>query len=226
MPASVLDFKDVRLSFGGKDSPVDVLRGVSFEVAAGETVAVVGPSGSGKSSLLMLAAGLERATGGLVHTLGKSLETLSEDDLAAMRRGGIGIVFQSFHLIPTMTALDNVAVPLDLAGQSGVRAKARDALAEVGLKDRARHYPAELSGGEQQRVAIARATAPQPALLLADEPTGNLDRDTGASIADLLFGIADRRGAAMVLVTHDLALAGRAKRTLRLSGGLIEGPQP
>lgn len=221
MSATVLVFEDVRLSFPGKGAPVEVLRGVSFAVAANESVAVVGPSGSGKSSLLMLAAGLERASGGEVLALGRNLAELDEDALAALRRGNIGIVFQSFHLIPTMSALDNVAVPMDLAGVPGAMRRAREALEEVGLKERADHYPAELSGGEQQRVAIARATAPEPSLLLADEPTGNLDGDTGAAVADLLFGIAGRRGVALVLVTHDLALASRTGRTLRLTDGHI-----
>ncbi len=221
MSSTVLAFEGVQLSFPGKGAPVDVLRGVSFAVAANESVAVVGPSGSGKSSLLMLAAGLERATGGQVLALGKNLAELDEDGLAALRRGNIGIVFQSFHLIPTMSAIDNVAVPMDLAGMPGAMRRARDALEEVGLKERADHYPAELSGGEQQRVAIARATAPEPSLLLADEPTGNLDGDTGAAVADLLFGIAGRRGVALVLVTHDLALASRTGRTLRLADGHV-----
>lgn len=218
----VLALCRVHLSFAGRDAPVEVLRGVDLEVAAGESLAVVGPSGSGKSSLLMLAAGLERPTAGGVRTLGEDLGRLDEDALAALRRGRIGIVFQSFHLIPTMTALDNVAIPLDLAGHPRALQVARNALGEVGLGGRLRHYPAELSGGEQQRVAIARATATEPALLLADEPTGNLDRDTGAAIADLLFGIAGRRDAALVLVTHDRGLAERADRVLQLAGGRFE----
>ncbi len=222
MLSPIVSLENAQLTFHSKGEPVEVLRGIDLDVAEGETIAIVGPSGSGKSSLLMLAAGLERATGGRVRTLGRDLGDVDEDGLARLRRAQIGIVFQSFHLIPTMTALENVAVPLDLAGREDALKRAAEELAEVGLGDRLNHYPGELSGGEQQRAAIARAAAPTPRLLLADEPTGNLDRGTGALIADLLFGLAERRGATLIVVTHDAGLAGRAGRIFRLVDGRME----
>ncbi len=226
MPAPVIAIESVCLSFTSRERQVTVLRDINLQVGGGESVALVGPSGSGKSSLLMLAAGLERPSSGSVTLLGHDLGPLNEDALALLRRDHVGIVFQSFHLIPTMTALENVALPLDLAGSKDALPRAHQELAEVGLGERAQHYPGELSGGEQQRVAIARAVIAAPDLLLADEPTGNLDRDTGARIASLLFGTAARRKAALVIVTHDPELAARADRVLGLSDGqLAEGKQ-
>jgi putative ABC transport system ATP-binding protein len=184
---------------------------------------LVGPSGSGKSSLLMLMGGLERATGGSVLALGEDITSMDEDQLARFRRGRMGVVFQSFHLIPTMTALENVAVPMELMGLTDAFARAREELTTVGLGSRLDHYPSQLSGGEQQRVALARAAAPRPALLLADEPTGNLDGVNGAAIMDLLFGLRDRHGATLVLVTHAPDLAARCDRVIRLADGRIAG---
>ncbi len=188
---------------------------------AGETLALVGPSGSGKSSLLMLMGGLERATTGQVSALGQDLGKLGEDALARLRRGNMGVVFQSFHLIPTLTALENVAVPLELAGVADAMDRAAEQLKAVGLAARAKHYPSQMSGGEQQRVALARATAPRPRLILADEPTGNLDSATGAAIIDLLFDLSAQHGATLVLVTHDAALSARCDRTVTLQDGRI-----
>ncbi len=185
-------------------------------------MALIGPSGSGKSSLLMLLGGLEQATGGQVKALGHDLATLSEDQLAALRRDHFGVVFQSFHLIPTMTALENVATPLELAGARDAFSRAAEELAAVGLADRQDHYPAQLSGGEQQRVALARAAAPRPDIVLADEPTGNLDASNGAAIVDLLFDLRARHGATLVLVTHDPKLAARCDRVITLTDGRIE----
>ncbi len=199
-----------------------VLKGIDLDVARGESVGIVGPSGSGKSTLLMVLAGLERADEGLVEIAGQALGPLSEDQLAAFRGRHVGIVFQSFHLIPNMTALENVAVPLELAGVPDAFARAEKELAAVGLAARVTHYPGELSGGEQQRVALARALAPEPALLIADEPTGNLDADTGAQIADLLFAEQKRRAMTMVLVTHDKTLAARCGREVAVRSGEIE----
>jgi len=190
-------------------------------VIAGETLALVGPSGSGKSSLLMLMGGLERATTGQVSALGQDLGKLGEDALARLRRGNMGVVFQSFHLIPTLTALENVAVPLELAGVADAMDRAAEQLKAVGLAARAKHYPSQMSGGEQQRVALARATAPRPRLILADEPTGNLDSATGAAIIDLLFDLSAQHGATLVLVTHDAALSARCDRTVALQDGRI-----
>ncbi len=193
-----------------------------MDVAPGETLALVGPSGSGKSSLLMLMGGLERASAGRVTTLGQDLDRLDEDALARLRRGAMGVVFQSFNLIPTMTALENVAVPLELAGAPDATARAAAQLAAVGLSARAGHYPSQMSGGEQQRVALARATAPRPRLILADEPTGNLDSATGAAIIDLLFDLSAQHGATLILVTHDAELAARCDRVVALRDGRIE----
>jgi putative ABC transport system ATP-binding protein len=201
---------------------VDILKGISLDVEKGETLGLVGPSGSGKSSLLMLLGGLEKATGGSVLVAGQDLTAMDEDALARFRRGNMGIVFQSFHLIPTMTALENVATPLELAGVADAFDRAATELQAVGLGDRAGHYPSQLSGGEQQRVALARAVAPRPAILLADEPTGNLDGANGLAIMDLLFELRDRRGATLVLVTHAPELAERCDRVINLRDGRIE----
>jgi putative ABC transport system ATP-binding protein len=221
MPDPVISLEDARLSLDGNAGRVDILKGITLTVAAGETLGLIGPSGSGKSSLLMLMGGLERATGGAVRVLGQDFTAMGEDALARFRRQNMGVVFQSFHLIPTMTALENVATPLELAGHADAFDRAADELAAVGLGDRARHYPAELSGGEQQRVALARAAAPRPAILLADEPTGNLDGANGQAIMDLLFGLRDRHGATLVLVTHAPDLANRCDRVIGLRDGRV-----
>jgi len=222
MTDPVILLKNVNLSLSGNAGMVDILKGISLEIAAGETVGLVGPSGSGKSSLLMLMGGLERATGGDVSVLGRDMTSLGEDDLARFRRGHMGVVFQSFHLIPTMTALGNVATPLELAGNREAFARAAEELSAVGLGDRMDHYPAQLSGGEQQRVALARAAAPRPDILLADEPTGNLDGPTGQAIMDMLFGLRDRHGATLVLVTHAPELAQRCDRVIGLRDGRLD----
>ena len=221
MPDTILSLTDARLTLAGNAGPVDILRGISMTVTRGETVGLVGPSGSGKSSLLMLLGGLERATGGSVIALGQDLTALGEDALARFRRGNMGVVFQSFHLIPTMTALENVALPMELAGIADAYARATEELQAVGLGPRISHYPAQLSGGEQQRVALARAAAPRPAILLADEPTGNLDGVNGQAIMDLLVGLRDRHGTTLVLVTHAPELAARCDREIRLADGLV-----
>lgn len=213
---------DARLTLDGNAGPVDVLKGISLDIAAGETVGLVGPSGSGKSSLLMLLGGLDRATGGSVKALGQDLTSMSEDALARFRRGHMGVVFQSFHLIPTMTALENVATPLELAGAEDAFGRARKELDAVGLANRVDHYPSQMSGGEQQRVALARAVAPRPDILLADEPTGNLDEATGKAIMDLLFDLRDRHACTLVLVTHAPELAARCDRVVRLRDGLLD----
>nr|WP_206078616.1 ABC transporter ATP-binding protein [Mesorhizobium camelthorni] len=214
--------KDVSLTLGEGASSVHVLKGVSLDVTAGEATGIVGPSGSGKSTLLMVLAGLERVDAGIVRIAGEVLNGRSEDQIAAFRGRNIGIVFQSFHLIPNMTALENVAVPLELAGRKDAFAIAAHELEAVGLADRVTHYPGELSGGEQQRVAIARALAPEPRILIADEPTGNLDQATGRQVADLLFAKARERGMTLVLVTHDPALASRCARQVSMRSGRIE----
>lgn len=225
MTEAVIELRDVSLTLGQGASSVHVLKGVSLDVAAGETTGIVGPSGSGKSTLLMVVAGLESVDAGMVKIAGEVLNGLSEDEIAAFRGRNVGIVFQSFHLIPNMTALENVAVPLELAGLPDAFARAERELAAVGLKDRLTHYPGELSGGEQQRVAIARALAPEPKLLIADEPTGNLDQATGRQIADLLFAKSAERGMTLVLVTHDQALAARCDRQIAMRSGRIESGQ-
>jgi putative ABC transport system ATP-binding protein len=217
----ILALNDARLTLAGNAGPVEILRGITLDVSRGETVGLVGPSGSGKSSLLMLMGGLERATSGSVTALGQDLTAMGEDALARFRRGNMGVVFQSFHLIPTMTALENVAVPLELAGVADAFARAEAELRAVGLGARIDHYPRQMSGGEQQRVALARAAAPRPAILLADEPTGNLDGANGAAIMDLLFGLRDRHGATLVLVTHAPDLAARCDRVVRLADGRV-----
>jgi putative ABC transport system ATP-binding protein len=200
---------------------VHILRGVDFDCAAGESVAIVGPSGSGKSSLISVGAGLEIATSGTVELLGTDLTGKSENDLARLRRGRVSLVFQSFHLLPTMTALDNVRAALEIARLDNSDARAREALDAVELSDRTDHYPGQLSGGERQRVAVARALACDPELVFADEPTGNLDSSTGASVADLLFRIAEARGASLILVTHDRDLAARADRMVEMRDGKL-----
>jgi putative ABC transport system ATP-binding protein len=223
MAETILALKDVALTLAGNAGMVDILRGITLNVARGETVGLVGPSGSGKSSLLMVMGGLERATGGEVTALGADLTAMNEDALARFRRGNMGVVFQSFHLIPTMTALENVALPMELAGVGDAFPRAEAELRAVGLGARMEHFPKQMSGGEQQRVALARAAAPRPAILLADEPTGNLDGVNGAAIMDLLFGLRDRHGATLVLVTHAPELAARCDRVVRLADGRIAG---
>lgn len=216
-----LRLKDVWLTFPSASGPLDILKGLDFVAQAGESVAIVGPSGSGKSSLIAVAAGLERASRGEVTLLGERIESYSEDQLALLRRGRVSMVFQSFHLLDTMTALDNVRVPLEIARLDKIETRANDALAAVGLSARRSHYPGQLSGGERQRVAVARALASNPAVVFADEPTGNLDAESGRVVADLLFSIARDRGATLVLVTHDSELAARAGRTVRMHDGHI-----
>jgi putative ABC transport system ATP-binding protein len=218
----IVVLKDVKLTLTSRAGPVEVLRDVSMRIEPGQSVAIVGPSGSGKTSLLMVIAGLERASGGRVDVAGHDLTQLGEDELALLRGAEIGIVFQSFHLVPTMTALENVALPLEFAGMANAFETARELLGEVGLAPRVDHFPAQLSGGEQQRVAIARALSRSPKLILADEPTGNLDGKTGRQVIDLLFGLQRRRQATLVLVTHDAALAGACERTIRMADGRIE----
>jgi len=205
---------------------VHILRDVNLTIARGEAVGIVGQSGSGKSTLLMAIAGLERPDRGAVIIDGVAIQAMDEDKLARFRGARIGVVFQSFHLIPTMTALENVAAPLELAGARDAFPRAERELARAGLADRRGHYPAQLSGGEQQRVALARALAPRPSLLIADEPTGNLDEATGRAIIDLLFDAPSRRGATLALVTHDPALVARCDRMLRMRSGVVEGPAP
>ncbi|WP_274423153.1 ABC transporter ATP-binding protein [Chelativorans sp. YIM 93263] len=224
MTTPVIDLENVSLRLGEGPSSVDVLKNVSLRVEHGHSTAIVGPSGSGKSTLLMVIAGLERVDSGAVRVAGERIDQLGEDAVAAFRGRMIGIVFQSFHLIPNMTALENVAVPLELTGHDDPFAVARKELDAVGLKDRLTHYPGELSGGEQQRVAIARSLAPDPAIMIADEPTGNLDQATGRQIADLLFSKARERGTTLVLVTHDLSLATRCDRQVAMRSGRIETP--
>ncbi|KPQ16991.1 MAG: putative ABC transport system ATP-binding protein [Rhodobacteraceae bacterium HLUCCO18] len=221
MEDPVLVLKDARLTLDGNAGAVDILHGISLVVKRGETVALTGPSGSGKSSLLMLMGGLEQATAGQVTALGRDLTTMNEDQLARFRRDHMGVVFQSFHLIPTMTALENVATPLELAGHADAFDRAEAELEAVGLATRAQHYPSQMSGGEQQRVALARAAAVRPDILLADEPTGNLDGATGEAIITLLMDLRDRHGATLVLVTHAPELAARCDREIRLRDGRI-----
>jgi putative ABC transport system ATP-binding protein len=222
-PAVSLD--GVELSLGSGAARVHILRGVSLQIGRGEAVGLVGPSGSGKSTLLMVMAGLERPDRGRVLVAGEDLDGLNEDGLARFRGRTIGIVFQSFHLIPTMTAIENVAVPLELAGAPDALARARRELESVGLGDRLGHYPAQLSGGEQQRVALARALAPDPILVIADEPTGNLDETTGKEVMDLLFAKRAERGSTLVIVTHDVALVRRCGRVVRMRSGHVEEAQ-
>ncbi len=215
---------DVRLTLFGAAGPVEILKGVSFAARPGEAVAVVGPSGSGKSSLVAVAAGLEPATSGAVRLLGETVDGRGEDALARLRRGRVSLVFQAFHLLATMTAFDNVRAPLEIAGLDDVNDRAAHALDAVGLAARRGHYPSQLSGGERQRVAVARALASDPAIVFADEPTGNLDAANGAAVADLLFQMARDRHATLVLVTHDAALARRADRIARMEDGRLIDP--
>lgn len=221
MTQPLIQLDDVRLTLGQGAARTEILRGISLCIEEGETVAVLGASGSGKSSLMSVIAGLERATSGSARVLGEDMGALGEDQLARLRGRSIGVVLQAFHLLPTMTALQNVMVPMELAGAPDPRARASAELAAVGLSAREDHYPAQLSGGEQQRVAIARATAPAPKLLLADEPTGNLDAATGAKIIDLLFDRVAAAGAGLLVITHDPAVAERAGRVLRIADGLL-----
>lgn len=208
----------------GNAGPVDILHGITLSIGQGETVSLVGPSGSGKSSLLMLMGGLERATSGHVRALDQDLGAMDEDALARFRRAHMGVVFQSFHLIPTMTALENVALPLELAGQADAFGRARAELAAVGLAHRADHYPSQMSGGEQQRTALARAVVGRPKILLADEPTGNLDATNGAAIMDLLMGLREQHGATLILVTHSSELAAKCDRIITLRDGALVPP--
>jgi putative ABC transport system ATP-binding protein len=209
------------LTVPAASGPVNILRGVDLEVGAGEAIGIVGPSGSGKTSLLMVLAGLERASSGSVRIAGQEITGLDEDALSRLRRQQVGIVFQAFHLIASMTALENVAIPLELAGAKDAMDRARASLVSVGLGHRLDHLPGQLSGGEQQRVALARAFAPSPRLLLADEPTGNLDRATGAMVMDLLFEMRSKHGATLLLITHDPALAERCGRVIRIADGRV-----
>jgi len=213
--------KGVELTLGSDAGPVEILRGIDLNVAQGETLGIVGPSGSGKTSLLMIIAGLERASLGDVSIDGQSFGNLDEDALAQIRGTGIGIVFQDFHLVPNMTALENVALPLELAGDNSAFERARTALDEVGLAHRHSHYPGQLSGGEQQRTALARALSTTPKLIIADEPTGNLDGDTGARIMDLMFDVHAKRGTTLILVTHEDRLAQRCRRRIAMADGRI-----
>ncbi len=228
MTEPVIELKDVSLTLGEGASRVHVLKGIDLVVGRGEAAGIVGPSGSGKSTLLMVLAGLERVDAGTVSIAGELLNSKNEDQTASFRGRHVGIVFQSFHLIPNMTALENVAVPLELAGRADAFEVAAKELAAVGLSERLNHYPGQLSGGEQQRVAIARALAPSPSILIADEPTGNLDQATGRQIADMLFAKAQERGMTLVLVTHDPSLAARCQRQIAMRSGRIEtaAPQP
>jgi putative ABC transport system ATP-binding protein len=225
MADRIISLRDTQLTLMANAGTVDILRGINLQVDRGETVGLIGPSGSGKSSLLMVLGGLERATSGVVDVLGNNLTDMNEDALARFRRKHMGIVFQSFHLIPTITALENVATPLELAGERDAFERANAELQAVGLTDRVNHYPSQLSGGEQQRVALARAAAPRPDILLADEPTGNLDVATGQGIMDLLFGLRDRHDSTLVLVTHAPELADRCDRVVRLRDGLVDVPE-
>jgi len=222
--ASAIALAGINLALGRGAARVHILKDIGLHIGRGEAVGLIGPSGSGKSTLLMVMAGLERPDSGMVMVAGQDLGRLDEDALARFRGRNVGIVFQSFHLIPTMTALENVAVPLELAGHDDAFARAARELDAVGLSDRIDHYPAELSGGEQQRVALARALAPNPAILVADEPTGNLDEATGRQIIDLMFAGQRERGTTLVLVTHDPALAQRCGRVVRLRSGRTEEP--
>jgi putative ABC transport system ATP-binding protein len=220
-PSPAISASNLTLTLGSGDSAVEILRGIDLTVPFGQTLALLGPSGSGKSSLMAVLSGLERASSGALSVAGADFAALSEDGLAQARRGRIGIVLQAFHLLPTMTAQENVATPMELAGMSDAWPRAAAELTAVGLGHRLTHYPAQLSGGEQQRVAIARATAPRPPLLFADEPTGNLDATTGAGIVDLLFTRRAETGATLVIITHDPALAERCERVITLADGRI-----
>jgi putative ABC transport system ATP-binding protein len=221
----IVELTGLELTLTSGAGAVHILRGIDVEIGAGEQVALMGASGAGKSSMMMIIGGLEQATAGSVHVAGYNLTTMSEDELALFRRENVGIVFQSFHLVPTMTALENVAVPLEFAGRSDAFKMARKELEAVGLGHRLEHYPGQLSGGEQQRVALARAFVTEPRLLLADEPTGNLDGDTGQQIVELMFRLSDEKGSTLVLITHDPTLAARCARELRIADGKIVGDE-
>lgn len=223
--SSILEVRQLSKTHATTHGPLTVLREVSFTVEQGEVVAIVGPSGSGKTTLLGLCAGLDRASGGMVRALGKDLVEMNEEQRTAFRRENIGFVFQSFQLIPTLTALENVMVPLEIRGARGVSKRAHDLLGRVGLGDRVDHYPSQLSGGEQQRVALARAFINEPAILFADEPTGNLDAATGDRVEEVLFGLNAESGTTLVLVTHDHRLASRAGRCMRMRDGRMEGSE-
>ena len=225
MANNLISLSNVNLTLSSRAGPVAILRDVVLNIGTAEAVAIVGPSGSGKTSLLMIVAGLERATSGRVVVAGHDFARLDEDRLAAVRGANIGIVFQAFHLVPTMTALENVALPLEFAGRPDAFERAGEMLAEVGLAQRAQHFPAQLSGGEQQRVAIARALSPRPQIILADEPTGNLDGKTGAHVVDLLFELQRRRQSTLLLVTHDPGLARRCGRVIEMQDGCISGAE-
>jgi putative ABC transport system ATP-binding protein len=220
-PDPMIRLRDLQLTIPAASGPVNILRGIDLDIAQGETIGILGPSGSGKTSLLMLIAGLERATGGTINVAGHDLAPMDEDARARFRLANLGIVFQAFHLIPSMTARENVAVPLELGGRRDAAAVAAEALERVGLGHRLSHRPSQLSGGEQQRVALARAFAPMPRLLLADEPTGNLDVATGGAVMDLLFELCATSNVTLLLITHDPALAARCDRTVTLRNGII-----
>ncbi len=220
-PSLAISARNLTLSLGSNAAPVTILRGIDLDIARGEVVALLGPSGSGKSSLMAVLSGLERASGGSLTVAGADFTELSEDGLAAARRGRIGIVLQAFHLLPTMTAAENVATPMELAGMPDAAPRAMIELEAVGLGHRTGHYPTQLSGGEQQRVAIARATAPRPDLIFADEPTGNLDAATGEEIINLLFARRAETGATLLIITHDASLAARCERVLTMADGVI-----
>ncbi len=217
----MVEIRDLHLSLVGGAGPVNILRGVDLSIKSGETVSIVGPSGAGKTTLLMALSGLERPSSGQVRVAGTDLTAIGEDDLARFRRKHVGIVFQSFHLVPTMTALENVSLPLEFAAAANPAGQARTALEKTGLGDRLHHFPGELSGGEQQRVALARAFVANPSLLLADEPTGNLDRETGAMVMDLLFNLQQEHGTTLVLITHDESLASRCHRSIQMIDGRV-----
>ena len=218
---SILQLRDLFLSFPGEGHDIKILKGVDLDIAKGSSVAILGPSGSGKSSLLSLMTGLEKQSSGTISVDGHILDNMNEDQLALFRRDNIGIVLQSFHLIPTMTAVENVAVPLELAGRKDAFQVAEDALAQVGLSHRLSHYPAQLSGGEQQRVAIARAMAPNPKIIFADEPTGNLDSETGHIIVELIFDLQKKLGTTLILITHDTDVAEHCDRILYIEDSLV-----
>ncbi len=222
MDSSFIDIQNLHLSLEGGAGRVNILRGIDLKIRQGETLSIVGPSGAGKTTLLMALAGLERISSGDIVIAGTRLKELSEDSLARFRRRQIGIVFQSFHLIPTMTALENVALPLEFSQADNIRERALDALKATGLEPRAAHYPGQLSGGEQQRVALARAFVANPALILADEPTGNLDQETGEMVMELLFRLQREQGTTLMLITHDNTLASRCQRTLRMADGRLK----
>ena len=223
---AAISARNLTLTLGSADAPVNILRGIDLDIAHGETVALLGASGSGKSSLMAVLSGLERASGGSLTVAGQDFAAMDEDGLARARRGRIGIVLQAFHLLPTMTATENVATPMELSGVEAAKSRAETELEAVGLGHRLGHYPTQLSGGEQQRVAIARATAPRPDLIFADEPTGNLDGNTGHEIIDLLFARRDETGATLLVITHDPELAKLCDRVLRMEDGVIASDTP